>query len=336
MFARVKVPPLLPRFFNVGQYRYVPIEDVIAAHLGQLFGGMDIVETYVFRVTRVRELEVDEDVTENLLQAMERELVKRRFEPAVRLEVEQDMSRGRGRPAGQGAGGRRERDQPAALAAGPDRSERDRGPADRPAQVPAVRAEHQGRADRRPDLRHPRRAGRARAPPLRLVHHDRAAAGRGGGRRPAGAGDQADPVPDQRPVADRGRADRRGRGGQAGRGGGGDQGAVRREGEHHLGAQAGGGRLPRGLRLRRLEDARQAACSSSGRRPTAPCGATATSAPATTTRRRPASTRTSACSPPTRRSARTSPTCSTTSPGTAGRSTTAGCWSPPRRCAPGS
>src|SRR3984957_5395229 len=92
MFARVKVPPLLPRFFNVGQYRYVPIEDVIAAHLSQLFGGMDIVETSVFRVTRVRELEVDEDVTENLLQAMERELVKRRFEPAVRLEVEQDMS----------------------------------------------------------------------------------------------------------------------------------------------------------------------------------------------------------------------------------------------------
>ena len=83
---------MLPRFLKVAEYRYVPIEDVIAAHLGQLFGGMDIVETYVFRVTRVRELEVDEDVTENLLQAMERELVKRRFEPAVRLEVEQDMS----------------------------------------------------------------------------------------------------------------------------------------------------------------------------------------------------------------------------------------------------
>src|ERR1700722_12701724 len=92
MFARVKVPPSLPRFVNVGQYRYVPIEDVIAAHLDQLFGGMDIIEHYVFRVTRVRELEVDEDVTENLLQAMERELLKRRFEPAVRLEVEQDMS----------------------------------------------------------------------------------------------------------------------------------------------------------------------------------------------------------------------------------------------------
>jgi polyphosphate kinase len=92
MFARVKVPPSLPRFLNVARYRYVPIEDVIAAHLNQLFGGMDINEHYAFRVTRVRELEVDEDVTENLLQAMERELVKRRFEPAVRLEVEHDMS----------------------------------------------------------------------------------------------------------------------------------------------------------------------------------------------------------------------------------------------------
>jgi polyphosphate kinase len=92
MFARVKVPPLLPRFLSVGRYRYVPVEDVIAAHLDQLFDGMDIVEHYVFRVTRIRELEVDEDVTENLLQAMERELVKRRFEPAVRLEVEADIS----------------------------------------------------------------------------------------------------------------------------------------------------------------------------------------------------------------------------------------------------
>jgi polyphosphate kinase len=102
MFARVKVPPLLPRFLSVqqrpasddgpGQYRYVPIEDVIAAHLDQLFGGLEIIETHAFRVTRVRELEVDEDITENLLQAMERELVRRRFEPAVRLEVEESMS----------------------------------------------------------------------------------------------------------------------------------------------------------------------------------------------------------------------------------------------------
>jgi polyphosphate kinase len=92
LFARVKVPPLLPRFLQVSQYRYVPIEDVIAAHMHQLFGGLDIIEQYVFRVTRVRDLEVDEDVTENLLQAMERELAKRRFEPAVRLEVEESIS----------------------------------------------------------------------------------------------------------------------------------------------------------------------------------------------------------------------------------------------------
>ena len=92
MFARVKVPPLLPRFLAVSPQRFVPIEDVIAAHLHQLFAGLDIVERHVFRVTRVRDLEVDEDVTEDLLQALERELLRRRFDPAVRLEVEDSMS----------------------------------------------------------------------------------------------------------------------------------------------------------------------------------------------------------------------------------------------------
>jgi polyphosphate kinase len=92
VFARVKVPPLLPRFLAVAQNRYVPIEDVIAAHLTDLFGGVEIIEQHAFRVTRIRDLEVDEDITENLLQAMERELVRRRFEPAVRLEVEDTMS----------------------------------------------------------------------------------------------------------------------------------------------------------------------------------------------------------------------------------------------------
>jgi polyphosphate kinase len=92
MFARVKVPPLLPRFLAMAQNRYVPIEDVIAAHLTDLFGGMEVIEHHVFRVTRIRDLEVDEDLTENLLQAMERELVRRRFEPAVRLEVEDTMT----------------------------------------------------------------------------------------------------------------------------------------------------------------------------------------------------------------------------------------------------
>src|SRR3984885_1770447 len=94
IFARVKVPPLLPRFLAVAQYRYVPIEDVIAAHLTDLFGDVEIIEHHAFRVTRIRDLEVDEELTENLLQAMERELVRRRFEPAVRLEVEDTMSSG--------------------------------------------------------------------------------------------------------------------------------------------------------------------------------------------------------------------------------------------------
>jgi polyphosphate kinase len=92
MFARVKVPPLLPRFLTVGQYRFVPLEDVIAAHLGELFVGLDVLEQHVFRVTRTRELEVDEDVTEDLMQSLERELLRRRFEPAVRLEVEESIS----------------------------------------------------------------------------------------------------------------------------------------------------------------------------------------------------------------------------------------------------
>ncbi len=92
MFARVKVPPLLPRFLTVGPQRFVPLEDVIAAHLAELFKGLDVIEDHVFRVTRGRDLEIDEDVTEDLLKSLERELMRRRIEPAVRLEVEESMS----------------------------------------------------------------------------------------------------------------------------------------------------------------------------------------------------------------------------------------------------
>jgi polyphosphate kinase len=92
IFARVKVPPLLPRFLTVAPNRFVPLEDVIAAHLNELFAGLDVLEHHVFRVTRIRDLEIDEDVTEDLLKSMERELTRRRFEQAVRLEVEESMS----------------------------------------------------------------------------------------------------------------------------------------------------------------------------------------------------------------------------------------------------
>jgi polyphosphate kinase len=92
LFARVKVPPLLPRFLTVSANRFVPLEDVIAAHLTELFAGLEVIEHHAFRVTRIRDLEIDEDVTENLLQSLERELMRRRFEPAVRLEVEESIS----------------------------------------------------------------------------------------------------------------------------------------------------------------------------------------------------------------------------------------------------
>jgi polyphosphate kinase len=92
VFARVKVPPQLPRFVAASKDRFVPLEDVIAAHLGQLFKGMEIVQHHVFRVTRNEDLDVDEDVTENLMQALEKELLLRRFGPPVRLEVEDTIS----------------------------------------------------------------------------------------------------------------------------------------------------------------------------------------------------------------------------------------------------
>ncbi|GLW07281.1 polyphosphate kinase [Microtetraspora sp. NBRC 13810] len=92
VFARVKVPSQLPRFVTASKARFVPLEDVIAAHLGQLFKGMEILQHHVFRVTRNEDLDVDEDVTENLMQALERELLKRRFGPPVRLEVEESIT----------------------------------------------------------------------------------------------------------------------------------------------------------------------------------------------------------------------------------------------------
>jgi polyphosphate kinase len=94
-FARVKVPNNVPRFVVVSQTpdeaEFLPLEDLIAAHLEQLFPGMDVIEHHLFRVTRNADVEVEEDRDEDLLQALERELMRRRFGPAVRLEVEDDI-----------------------------------------------------------------------------------------------------------------------------------------------------------------------------------------------------------------------------------------------------
>jgi len=91
-FARVKVPPSFSRFVPLGNQRFVPLEDVIGEHLKRLFPGMEVLEVHAFRVTRNEDLEVEEDDAENLLAALEKELLRRRFGPPVRLEVEESIS----------------------------------------------------------------------------------------------------------------------------------------------------------------------------------------------------------------------------------------------------
>lgn len=90
-FARVKVPQIFSRFVPLGNQRFVPLEDVIGEHLKRLFPGMDVKAVHTFRVTRNEDLEVEEDDAENLLKALEKELLRRRFGPPVRLEVEETI-----------------------------------------------------------------------------------------------------------------------------------------------------------------------------------------------------------------------------------------------------
>ena len=93
-FARVKVPPLLPRFVPLPDgERFVPLENVIAAHLDRLFPGMELVGHHTFRLTRDADLEVEEDEAEDLLEAIQSVLRRRRRGAnPVRLEVDEAMS----------------------------------------------------------------------------------------------------------------------------------------------------------------------------------------------------------------------------------------------------
>ena len=90
-FARVKVPPRLPRFVRLGDNRFLPLEELIAAHLQHLFTGMEVLGHHAFRVTRNEDVEVEGDESQNLLESLERELMRRRFGPPVRLEVEETI-----------------------------------------------------------------------------------------------------------------------------------------------------------------------------------------------------------------------------------------------------
>ena len=94
LFARVKVPASLPRFIETTEFastRFISLEKVIIANLHQLFPGMEIEDYYTFRITRNADLELEEEESENLLQSMEQELLRRKFGPPVRLEVASDI-----------------------------------------------------------------------------------------------------------------------------------------------------------------------------------------------------------------------------------------------------
>jgi polyphosphate kinase len=98
-FARVKVPPILPRLLELPResgapatrHRFVLIDQVIEANLDLLFSGMEVEDHHLFRVTRNADFEIEEDEADDLLMAIEEELRRRRFGEAVRLEVERNM-----------------------------------------------------------------------------------------------------------------------------------------------------------------------------------------------------------------------------------------------------
>ncbi len=94
-FARVKIPPVLPRFIDLpgstGLTRLVPLESVVAARLDRLFPGVEVLDHHTFRVTRNADFEIEEEEAEDLLVAIESELSRRRFGRAVRLEVEPSL-----------------------------------------------------------------------------------------------------------------------------------------------------------------------------------------------------------------------------------------------------
>lgn len=96
-FARLKVPQMLPRFVRVDQresidnVRFVAIEELIANQLDGLFPGMEVIDHHVFRLTRNEDMVIEEDESEDLIQALEKELLRRRFGPPIRLEISDDM-----------------------------------------------------------------------------------------------------------------------------------------------------------------------------------------------------------------------------------------------------
>ncbi len=211
-FARVKVPPIFSRFVPLGNQRFVPLEDVIGEHLKRLFPGMEVLEVHTFRVTRNEDLDVEEDDAENLLAALEKELLRRRFGPPVRLEVEESISPAVLELLVSELGISDGRGVPARRPARPERVARHRRPRPRGPALPDLHPGDPHRTSREVESAAPvdvfkatQRQRRSPPPPLRLVRHQRAAVHRAGRGRPARAGDQADALPDvavTRPIID--------------------------------------------------------------------------------------------------------------------------------------
>ena len=299
-FARVKVPPVLPRLYEIEPGTWVMLDQIIANNLDLLFTGhgdhrRPPVPGHPQRRPRDRGGRGGRPAPRDRGGAPAAALrrggpARGRAEHATRDAADP----ARRDPAGAGGLLRGQRD------ARPDRPVADRRA--RPAGSPDAlmdpggarppRPARRGRADRHvrrdPDGRHPR------PPPVRVVRRLGRAVHRAGGRGSRGPDDQADALPDVGRLADRAEPHPRRRARQAGRRPGRDQGPLRRGGEHRLGAQARAGRRPRRLRPRRAQDPLASSRSSSGARARS-FAATSTSGPATTTRGRPGCTSTSGC-----------------------------------------
>ena len=323
-FARVKVPDRVPAPGRAARRRALPAgrggrSPPSCTRCSSAWWSRS---TRVFRVTRNADLTLEDEEADDLLEAVEMELRRRRFGQAVRLEV-----------AGRRSATRCSSCSSASSTSTRATCHRHRG-ADRP-HLPVAAARRStaptsrtGRGRRSPPagsppprrptadlLGHPR-PGAAGAPPVRELRQQRRGVHRPGGRRPAGAVDQDDAVPRRRRQPDRPQPDPRRRARRAGGRAGRAQGPLRRGDQRQLGQGARARRRARRLRPGRAEDALQVRARRARRRRRA--------APLLPHRhrqlqlaRRPGCTRTSASSPATPPSAPTSPSCSTTSPATA-------------------
>ena len=275
-FARVKVPTVFPRLVEVDESRFLPVEELIIANLHTLFAGMVIEEAASFRVTRNADLTLEDEEAEDLLEALEMELRRRRFNKAVRLEVSESMS-----------------DEMLdllvrELEVHPADVYRLRGPIDlgflwqlhgldrpdlkdRP-WPPITAGPHRlGRGVRPPARVGDARPGDLRPPPVRELHEQHRGVHRAGRRRPPRAEHQDDAVPRGWRQPDHPQPDAGGRARRAGRRARGAQGPLRRGHQRQLGQAAGARRRARRVRHGRAEDALQVrARRPRRRRPAAP------------------------------------------------------------------